>query len=52
MVRSYNTILKYLWKCILDLYYLSYKLDNPQSPYEKDDLKRLKTMRKAKSQFK
>jgi len=35
-----------------DLYYLSYKLDNPQSPYEKDDLKRLKTMRKAKSQFK
>ena len=37
---------------ISELYYLSYKLDNPQSPYEKDDLKRLKTVRKAKSQFK
>ena len=35
-----------------DLYYLSYKLDTPQSQYEKEDLKRLKSMRKAKSQLK
>ena len=37
---------------LLDLYYLSYKLDTPQSQYEKEDLKRLKSMRKAKSQLK
>lgn len=45
-------ILFLVTKFLSDLYYLSYKLDTPQSQYEKEDLKRLKSMRKAKSQLK
>ena len=35
------------WIFISELYYMSYKLEPPQSTYEKDEYKKLKTLRKA-----
>ena len=39
--------LEFYYIC-LDLYYMSYKLESPQTNYEKDEYKKLKAQRKSK----